>query len=412
MIPGRLRWAVGFSVLLAASAAVAAASDSPEDALKARGLKRVGSTYVLAAEGEVQKKAVELKALRNQLVLAARRQAYAEMEGQDQKGLMREMLQQRVALNQEIAALEQQLRNMGTPAPGNLYGIAQRNELVARRNEAVNAYNGLADQIKLIQSGPGGDPAVGDRLRSEVSRRREGFIQAVLDLRQLVDAAAKSYAELADAAAVKGALEALGPSSKTKPKLGPSAQFAANVKLLEQVEHSVISDAVDLRKQGGVFWVNATFNGKVIQPMVFDTGASLTTIPARLAEEIGLKPSPSDPVVRCETADGTVVEARQVTIPAMRVGRFTVNDVTCAVMPAGKGNIAPLLGQSFHRHFTYKFTPESGHLVMSRVEGVEPQAKPARPTRGTAKAKQRAAKSRGTAGKAAADGGPDGDRAD
>ncbi len=228
-------------------------------------------------------------------------------------------------------------------------------------------------------------------------------------MRQLVDAAAKSYAELADDAAIKGALEELGKTAKAKPRLGPSAQFASTVKMLEQIEHSVITDAVDLRKQGGVFWVDATFNGKVIRPMVFDTGASLTTIPARLAEEIGLKPSPSDPVVRCETADGTVIEARQVTIPTMRVGRFTVNDVTCAVMPAGKGNIAPLLGQSFHRHFTYKFTPESGHLVMSRVEGVEPQAKPARPARGTAKAKQRAAKSRG---KAVADGETDGDRAE
>ncbi len=409
MIPGRLRWAAGFSVLLAASAAASAASDSPEAALKARGLKRVGSTYVLASEGDVQKKAVVLKAMRNQLVLAARRQAAVDMEVQDQKGMVRELLRQRVALNEQITAFDQQLRNMGTPAQGNLYAITQRNEVVAQRNEAVNAYNGLADNIKLLQSGTVGDPSIGDKIRSDISRRREVFIQAVLEMRQLVDAAAKSYAELADDATIKAALEELGKASKAKPRLGPSAQFASNVKMLEQIERSVISDSVDLRKQGGVFWVNATFNGKVIRPMVFDTGASLTTIPARLAEEIGLKPSPSDPIVRCETADGTVIEARQVTIPTMRVGRFTVNDVTCAVMPAGKGNITPLLGQSFHRHFTYKFTPESGHLVMSRVEGVEPQAKPARPARGRAKAKQRAAKSRG---KVAADGETDGDRPD
>ena len=167
---------------------------------------------------------------------------------------------------------------------------------------------------------------------------------------------------------------------------------------------------MDLRKQGGVFWVNATFNGKVVKPMVFDTGASLTTIPASLAEEIGLKPSPSDPIVRCETADGTVVEARRMTIPSMRVGRFVVNEVDCAVMPGGKGNIAPLLGQSFHRHFTYKFTPETGHLVMSRVEGLEPTAPPSRPARGTARTKSRAGRSRAASSKVAPDAGPDGDR--
>jgi aspartyl protease family protein len=247
---------------------------------------------------------------------------------------------------------------------------------------------------------------------AEVSRRREGYIQAVLDLRQLVDAVTKSYAELANDPAVKQALETLGLSSKTKPKLGPSSQFATNVKALERIERSVMTDAVDLRKQGGVFWVDATFNGKVVEPMVFDTGASLTTIPAQLADEIGLKPSPSDPVVRCETADGTVVEARRMTIPSLRVGRFTVNEVDCAVMPAGKGNIAPLLGQSFHRHFTYKFTSESGHLVLSRVEGLEPPAQAERPTRGTAKTKSRSGRSRAATAKTAPDVSSDGNRPD
>ena len=272
------------------------------------------------------------------------------------------------------------------------------------------AYNGLGDRIRLLQSGPGADPKVQDRLLAELSRRREAYIQAVLDLRQLVDAATKSYAGLADDAAVKEALESLGRNSRSKPKLGPSTQFTANVKLLERIEKSVMSDAVDLRKEGGVFWVNATFNGKVTRPMVFDTGASLTMIPAGLAEEIGLKPTSADPVVRCETADGTVVEARRMTIPSMRVGRFTVDAVDCAVMPAGKGNVAPLLGQSFHRHFTYKFTSESGHLVMSRVEGLEPAAKAQRPARGTARAKSRAGRSRAATSKTAGDGGSDGDR--
>jgi aspartyl protease family protein len=276
----------------------------------------------------------------------------------------------------------------------------------------VTAYNGLLDQIRLIQSGQGADPKLQDQLMAEFSRRREGYIQAVLDLRQLVDAVTKSYAELANDPAVKQALETLGLSSKTKPKLGPSSQFATNVKALERIEHSVMTDAVDLRKQGGVFWVDATFSGKVVKPMVFDTGASLTTIPAQLADEIGLKPSPSDPVVRCETADGTVVEARRMTIPSLRVGRFTINEVDCAVMPPGKGNIAPLLGQSFHRHFTYKFTSESGHLVLSRVEGLEPPAQAERPARGTVKTKSRSGRSRAAVAKTAPDVGSDGNRPD
>lgn len=396
----RPRWMAAWPALIATLAvAVAAPADSPEGVLKGRGLKRVGSTYVLSAEGDVQKKLSALKSLSGQLTQAARRQAGAERQVEDEKEMVREMLRRRVILNQELAAIEQQIRGVG-PVPA----------LVARRNEVVLAYNGMADQIRLLQQGQGADPKMQDHLLAEVSRRREAYIQAVLDLRQFVDSATKSYAELFGDPDVKRAIEALGQNSKTKPKLGPSPQFASNVKLLERLERSVMTDAVDLHKRGGVFWVDATFNGKVVRPLVFDTGASLTTIPARLAEEIGLKPSPTDAVVRCETADGTVVEARKMTIPTIRIGRFTVNDMDCAVMPAGKGEIAPLLGQSFHRHFTYRFTPESGHLVMSRVEGLEPTAPSPRPPRGAARTKARAGRSRGASARTSPDDGPAGDR--
>jgi aspartyl protease family protein len=389
-------------VAAALAGAAVAAADSPEEVLKSRGLKRVGTTYVLAGEADVQKNVGTLKTLSNQLVQAARQQAGSEQQAASEKGMMRQLLAQRVALGQQLTAFEQEMRNIGGAPP----------LMAARRNEMVIAYNNLGDQIRLLQDGQGADPKLQDRLLAEVSRRRETYIQAVLELRQLVDTVTKSYADVANDPAVKQAIETLARSAKSAPRLGPSAPFAANVKLLERIERSVITDAVDLRKSGGVFWVDATFNGKVIRPMVFDTGASLTTIPAGLADELGLKPSPSDPVVRCETADGTVVEAKRMTVPTMRVGRFVVNDVDCAVMPTGKGEVAPLLGQSFHRHFTYKFTPESGHLVMSRVEGLEPAPQPARPARGTAKAKSRAGRSRAAAAKTSPDDGPDGSRPD
>ena len=399
----RRRWAATLWAVMAAGFLAGAApstADSPEDALKARGLKRVGPNYVLAAEGEVQKKVVALRSLSNQLGQVARRQAEAEQQAAGEKGMARELLQQRIAVSEQYDVIEQQIRNSGGATP----------DMNARRNEIIITLNRLTDQIRLLQEGHVTDPKLQDQLLAELSRRREGYIQAVLDLRQLVDTTTRTYSELANDAEVKQALVTLGRSSKAGPKLGPSAQFASNVKLLERIERSVMSDAVDLRKQGGVYWVDATFNGRVVKPMVFDTGAGLTTIPTALAEEIGLKPSPSDPIVRCETADGTVVEARQMTIPSMRVGRFTINAVECAVMPAGKGDVAPLLGQSFHRHFTYKFTPESGHLVMSRVEGLEPSTQATRPTRGTSRTKARAGRSRGAATKVTPDDGPDGDR--
>jgi hypothetical protein len=80
----------------------------------------------------------------------------------------------------------------------------------------------------------------------------------------------------------------------------------------------------------------------------------------------------------------------------MRVGKFTVNNVACAVMPADKADIPLLLGQSFHRHFTYKFTPESGRLVLSKIETIEPSTTTTRTTKKTTKAKRSGKTASGT----------------
>ncbi len=160
--------------------------------------------------------------------------------------------------------------------------------------------------------------------------------------------------------------------------------------MLAKAEKSVLTEVVELRRQGGVYEVDVTFNGKTTVPLIFDTGASLTTISADLAARIGLTPQPSDQEIELHVADGSVVKAHMTTIPSMRVGKFTINNVACAVMPATKVDAPLLLGQSFHRHFTYKFTPESGQLVLSKVESLEPPttAGTARTTKKTTKGKR------------------------
>jgi len=405
-MPRRAQWTLAFLALPAVLAAggLRAGDPSAEDVLKGHGLKRVGTTYVLgSAEADVQRKVNELRLLSRQLNFALQQQEALEQGTQDREAMIQEMLRRRIALNEQIGALDQQLN-----AGGNFF--AGRNQLVEQRNQLVLEYNGLVDRVRLLQ-GQGSDPKVREQIQGEVPRRREAYTQAVLDLRKLVETTTKAYAELARNGEVTQALEALGRTSPSRPKLGPSRAFQDNVKLLERVEKSVITDSVELRRTGGgVYEVDVTFNGKVTRPMIFDTGAGLTMIPAKLAAEIGLAPSPGDPEVHCTTADGTVVIARQKTIPSMRVGRFVVNDVVCAVMPAEKGNVEPLLGQTFHRHFTYKMTPGSGHLVISTVDTLEPpQAKTGgRIPKNAAKGK-RTTRSKAAAGKAKTTGGPDGD---
>jgi Aspartyl protease len=79
-------------------------------------------------------------------------------------------------------------------------------------------------------------------------------------------------------------------------------------------------------------------NGKGPTLMVFDTGAGPTILPAAVAAQSNLKPTGR--TVSCVVADGTTVMAEEMIIRSVTVGRLTVKDVTCVVMPADKGNIA------------------------------------------------------------------------
>jgi clan AA aspartic protease (TIGR02281 family) len=117
-------------------------------------------------------------------------------------------------------------------------------------------------------------------------------------------------------------------------------------------------------------------NGKGPVRMVFDTGAGPTTLSAEIASRFGLKPTGR--TVECVVADGTKVTAKEMIIRTMKVGRLTVKDVTCVVMPKEKGDVAPLLGQSFLQRFDFKYTQGSGRLVLTKVEPDEPATPPAK----------------------------------
>jgi aspartyl protease family protein len=363
------RWLYSWVLaVLPAASALAVAADPPSDAvLKEKGLRKSGTVYVLPGEAEVQKKLNTAKALYRAASVAAAQKHQYEQGAQEARSQIQQMEQQYVMLNQQLSQ---------TPA-----GPAH--------NQLVAMVNALGGQINLMRR-QGSDETkqvVGARLAND----RESFLQAVLDLRKLIDKTNEQYAALAADEEVKAVLEGLNRAGTTKLKyaLGPSKAYQANVKLLEKVEASVLTENVELRKEGGVYWVDVTINGKVTRPMVFDTGASTVVLPADLASQIGLTPGPDTPTMPAQVADGSEVIAHKMVIPSLRLGKFTVNNVECIVMPEGKKNVPPLLGQTFQRFFSVHFSPEAGKLSLSKIE-TEDSAAPAPAGGAAGKAKSKA----------------------
>ena len=122
-----------------------------------------------------------------------------------------------------------------------------------------------------------------------------------------------------------------------------------------------------------------TLNGKVTIPMVFDTGAGILSLGAADAAKAGLVPSPSDRTITLHVADGSSHEAKMMTLDSVRVGKFTVRNVECAVSSKEKSNVPPLLGGPFLKHFTFKMNQAAGTVTFTKIETPE-ATRPRRPS--------------------------------
>jgi clan AA aspartic protease (TIGR02281 family) len=345
----RVRRLTAILILLAPVGQVIA--DPPADlALKDKGLRKSGTAYVLPAESDVQSRLNAARSLHRSASAAAAQKREYEREIAAGQMEMRQMEQQLLVLNQSLA--------QGGLAP-------------AQHNQLVGMINTLSLQLDAMRRQGSDDTR--QVVAARLATGRERFIQAVLDLRQLVDETNRRYKELAGDAALKSAMEGLNAAQtgKTRLTLGPSRGYLDNVKQLERFEASVLTADVPLRREGGVYWVDVTFNGKLMRPMIFDTGASIVVLPSELAAQVGLTPGPEAPVVTARVADGSEVKAHMMVVPSLRVGKFTVENVECVVMPPSKKGVAPLLGQTFQRNFSIKFNPDAGKLVLSKVEAPE-----------------------------------------
>ena len=276
-------------------------------------------------------------------------------------------------LDQRIGAYDQELANLG-PSGGNQAANVYHNLLVQERNVIVSEQRRLVGLINNLGSQRGQFQELKQQFNGEVARLRESYMQAIGDLRKSVDEITAKYAELNGKEEVAKALKDLSASTKTKQKLGPSKDLASAIKWLSKFEGSVHSEAVELHRENGVDHVDAMLNGKGPFRMVFDTGAGPTLLSADLASRLGLKASGR--TIPCVVADGTTVQAKEMIIRTVSLGKLSVKDVTCVVMPKDKGNVNPLLGQSFLQRFDFKYTQGSGRLVLTKVDPDEPAATP------------------------------------
>ncbi|QDU58604.1 retropepsin-like aspartic protease [Aeoliella mucimassa] len=345
--------------MLAAMAASHADEQSATATLEAAGFSVSGSKLVTESERELSNQLRATSKLRKDLLDATRELAGVQAKVDEFKAQLNGLTRQRVQLATQLANVRQ----------GD----------VATNNKIVGAIQALDGQLELLKGKqPQADEAIA-KARGGWNKAREAYLSEVLELRTLADNATAIYDEAAENKELQAAVEELNKSTGKEFSLEAPRTLASSIRKLEKIEDDVLTESITLRRQGNTLFANVVVNGKYEKEMVVDSGASILSLPAKVAQELGIEPTADDPPVQLMMADGRTIEGRLVTIDEVRVGQFTVQNVEAAVLGPDAVGAEPLLGMSFLGNFKFELDAKAGTLNMVNIEGANPaDEKPAR----------------------------------
>lgn len=313
--------------------------------LKKFGLVVQGGTLMTDSDAELRRRLSDEKKLKKE-VAQKRRSLDAMMDSQKEWDVTyRERVQQHRDVNARIPQAS---------------SGRDHNQLVVMLNELQHQLRQLGDaRVKLDQQMELG--------RAAFSQSRDKYIGNVLAARKAVEAAEQKWRELPQRDDVRRALDRYNGLTGKRMELVAPKSLAMQIRALEKLEKLVLTDSIELRRDGGTFSVDVVVNGDKSMPMVVDSGASLVCLTYRdaLAAKLDLQ---SATEVTLSIADGSRVKAQRIVIPTLRVGKFEAKDVEAAVLPAELPNAPALLGMSYLRNFQVSLDSDAARLQMTHLE--------------------------------------------
>src|SRR5262245_19709096 len=344
-------------IVVVASAALAtrtACGDELADAkkgLESLGVRVLTGGVLLASELELPKELNKANGLRKALIEGTKAQDSSQQLVAKAEQTLVDLRKQHVVLSAQLAA---------------------NNPLnVARNNQLVGALQAIEGQAELTRKSKSDQEEQTKAARAKANEAREAYIQFALDTRKLADQVVAEYETKSASAEMTAALEAYNKAAGKQFKLAPTPAFAAATRRLTQIEETILSESIPLIGEGrNVARVNVVI-GKHQVEMLVDSGASSITLPYAIADKMGLKPTEGDPRLVMTLADGSQIEGRRKIIPTVRVGKFAVEKVECAVLSEEAVNAEPLLGMSFLGHFKFQVDSDAKTLTMVKIAGAE-----------------------------------------
>jgi clan AA aspartic protease (TIGR02281 family) len=334
------------AVLATASTAVRGDEASAKARLLSKGIRVTHSGLSLTQEVELAKEFREAATLKRKLLTAVR-EFNATQRGVDE---LAESLHERMQAN---VVLNGQLANSGAA------NILQHNQLIGAANANASAINLIMQEQEQTKKEV-------DKARGAVNSAREKYVQHILKVRAAADRVAAKYAEVEKDEEAQSALREWNAAAHTKFEIKPSRAFQSELKRLTDLEKSVVSEKIPLRREGNSYYVTVVVNRDHPVEMVLDTGANSLVLPYKTAMDCGVKVDESAIPVQMIVASGAKFKSKLVTLDSVRVGKFQAENVECVVLPPEATNAPILLGMTFLGRFN--FSINGTELVLSKID--------------------------------------------
>jgi aspartyl protease family protein len=334
--------------------------------LAAKGIRVTHSGLSLTQETELSKQFHELATLKRKLQSAVREFNETQRQVDELAESLHQRMRDNVAINGQLAA------------SGNFI----------QRNQLVGAANATAGEINLLNQEQEQSKKELDRARAAANSVREKYVQQIAKIRAEADGIAAKYAELEKDEDAQSALKEWNAAAKASLEIKPSRLFQAGLKRIGDLEKSVVSEKIPLRREGNSFYATVVLNGSHVVDMVLDTGASSLVLPYKTAMECGVKLDASAMPVQMTVASGQKFRSKLVTLDSVKVGQFAAEKVECVVLPPEATNAPLLLGMTFLGRFN--FSINGAELVLSKIEGEHSAAERSKSSRSGKAAKKKA----------------------
>jgi clan AA aspartic protease (TIGR02281 family) len=240
-------------------------------------------------------------------------------------------------------------------------------QIVDLYNAAAELHNSLTANIDSQQK----DLDNATAKLGQVPDSRAAYTNLVMDVAGQGESIARAYATLAQDRSLTQAITTANLNTQPPLKLGPTPDFAADLDFLRKGVTDVVDSPVPVRRDpsNDELYVQAVINGSVTDEMMWDSGADQVAISTNTAKQLGIHFTDQDPTFEVGTAGTDTVKVHQATLKSIRLGGFTVRNVTCIVLPDGlSGHIDDLLGDTFQTHFISRMDQVTRQLQLTPAD--------------------------------------------